>query len=86
MSKDEEVIMNGVQMIQILEQFIRKDEPVEGQVKVLRVPDYKSVYVEQIGEIGRSIILSEYKVDGKTYRAGYSLRSDTVFVSHTSQV
>ena len=77
--------MNEMQMIKIVEQFSRKSEPEEGQVKVTRVPDYKTVYVEQIGGIGRSIILSEYKVDGKTYWAGYSLRSETVFVSQASR-
>jgi hypothetical protein len=73
--------MNELQMVKIVEQFSRKSEPVDGQVKVARVPDYKTVYVEQFGGSGRSIILSEYKVDGKTYWAGYSTLSDTVFVS-----
>lgn len=73
--------MNEVQMIKYVEQFSRKNEVEEGQVKITRVPDYKTVYVEQIGGEGRSIVLSEYKVDGKTYWAGYSSRSDTVFVS-----
>ena len=76
--------MNEMQMIKIVEQFIRKSEPVEGKVKVTRVADYKTVIVEKIGEIGRSIILSEYKVDGKTCWAGYSSRSETVFVSQAS--
>jgi hypothetical protein len=73
--------MNEKQMIQIVEGFSRKSEPVEGQVKVIQVPDYKTVYVEQIGESGRSIMLNEYQVDGKTYWAGYSASSETVFVS-----
>jgi hypothetical protein len=73
--------MNEKQMIQIVEGFSRMSEPVEGQVKVIQVPDYKTVYVEQIGESGRSIMLNEYQVDGKTYWAGYSASSETVFVS-----
>jgi hypothetical protein len=73
--------MNELQMIKIVEQFSRKSEPVDGQVKITRVPDYKTVYVEQFNGSGRSIVLSEYKVDGKTYWAGYSTLSDTVFVS-----
>jgi len=77
--------MNELQMIKIVEQFSRKSAPVEGQVKVTRVPDYKTVYVEQIGEFGRSIVLSEYLVDGKTYWAGYSSFSETVFVSKASR-
>ena len=77
--------MNGMQMIKIVEEFSRKDEPVEGQVKVIPVPDYKTVYIEPIGESGRSIIFNEYHVDGKTYWAGYSSFSDTVFVSKASR-
>ncbi|MHB8932017.1 MAG: hypothetical protein ACYC6H_00940 [Bellilinea sp.] len=77
--------MNEIQMTQIVEQFSRKDEQGETGVKVIRVPDYKTVYVEQIGEVGRSVVLSEFKVDGKIYWAGYSSRSNTVFVSQASQ-
>ena len=77
--------MNEIQLTQIIEQFSRKSEPVEGEVKVIRVPDYKTVYVEQIGEVGRAINLNEFKVDGKIYWAGYSSRSNTVFVSQGSQ-
>lgn len=77
--------MNQSEMIKSLERFSRKSEPEEGQVKVTRLPDYTTVYVEQIGGIGRSLFLNEYKIDGKTYRAGYSSRSETVFVSRTSR-
>lgn len=77
--------MNKKQMTDIVEQFSRNSEPAEGQVKVIRVPDSKTVYVEQIGDYGRSINLSEYKVDGKIYWAGFSWLSGTVFVSQASQ-
>jgi hypothetical protein len=77
--------MNENQMLKIVEQFSRQSEVVEGQALVTRVPDYKTVYVEQIGEFGRSIVLTEYKVDGKTYWAGYSSLSNTVFVSQGSR-
>jgi hypothetical protein len=77
--------MNQMKMQMIVEQFSRNAEVVEGTVKVMRVPDSKTVYVETIGEIGRSIFFNEYKVDGVTYWAGYSTRSDTVFVSQTSR-
>jgi hypothetical protein len=73
--------MNEIQITRIVEQYCRKTEPVEGAVKVIRIPDYKTVYVEQFGEDGRSINLTEIKVDGKTYWAGYSSLSETVFVS-----
>ncbi len=77
--------MDKLEMIKILEHFTRKNEPVNGQVRVTRVPDYKTVYIEQIGEIGRSIMMSEYKVDGKSYWAGYNTRSETVFVSNANR-
>jgi len=77
--------MNESEMIKILERFCLKNDPAEGEVKVTRVQDYKTVYIEQIGKIGRSILLNEYKVAGKTYRAGYSSQSDTVFVSQASR-
>ena len=73
--------MFEMQMLKIVEQFSHNGEAVEGQVKVARVADYKTVYVEQIGDSGRSIFLSEFKVDGKTYWAGYSAENETVFVS-----
>jgi hypothetical protein len=77
--------MNEMQMIKIVEQYSQKSDAIVEEITVTRVPDYKTVYIEQIGEIGRSIILNEYKVNGKTYRAGYSSRSNTVFVSQASR-
>jgi len=77
--------MNEMEINQIVEQFSRKEELGETEIKVIRVPDYKTIYIEQIGEVGRSVILSEFKVDGKIYWAGYSSRSNTVFVSQASQ-
>jgi hypothetical protein len=77
--------MNEMQMLKLVEQYSRNNDPVEGQVKVTRVPDWKSVYIETIDQVGRAIVMTEYKVDGNTYRAGYSQRSDTVFVSLASR-
>jgi hypothetical protein len=70
-------------IMKIVEQFSRDPEALSGEIKVTRVPDFKTMHIETINEIGRSIIFKEYKVDGKTYWAGYSLRSETVFVSQT---
>ena len=77
--------MNQQEMKKIMEQYGRNIEPEEGQVKVTRLPDYTTVYLELIDGIGRSLFLNEYRVDGKTYWAGYSPRSDTVFVSKTGR-
>ena len=72
-------------MLKALEQFSRNAEVAEGQMKVTQVADFRTVYVETIDNIGRSILFHEYKVGGKTYWAGYSTRSDTVFVSQAGQ-
>jgi hypothetical protein len=73
--------MNEKQMFQIVEQFSRQSYPADGPIKVTRVPDRTTVFVEQFGGNGQSIIMNEYKVDGKNYWAGYSMRSQTVYVS-----
>jgi len=80
-----EELMNEKEMLQIVERFSRKSEPAEGEIKVTQVPDYKTVHIEQLDGIGRSILLSEYVVDGMTYWAGFSPYSATVFVSRASR-
>lgn len=77
--------MNQLEMAKIVEQFIRNASVADEKVHVVRVADSKTVYVETIGDTGRSIVFNEYKVDGKTYWAGYSSRSETVFISELSQ-
>jgi hypothetical protein len=73
--------MDEKQMLGIVERYSRQSDSQENEIKVTRVPDWKTVFVEQFGEMSRSIVMTEYKVDGKTYWAGYSSRSQTVFVS-----
>ena len=75
--------MNQMDKLRLVEQFSRKLAMIEGQTKIIQVPDYISVYIETIGEIGHSVYLDTFKVDGNTYNAGYSSRSDTLFVSHS---
>jgi len=79
-----DVFMKGMQMLMIVEHFRRKGHSDDENVKIIRVPDRKTVFVEQIGEMGRSILFDEYKVDGKVYWAGYSSRSQSVFVSQAA--
>ena len=73
--------MNETQMLKIIDGYVGKGDTEFGEIKVTRVPDYKTVFVEQNGSMGRAIILTRYKVEGKTYWAGYSSRSETVYVS-----
>ncbi len=74
--------MDEYQMLKIVEQYVKGT--TGGEFKITRVPDMKTVFVEQIGDMGRSIIMNSYKVDGKTYWAGYSSRSSTIFISFGS--
>ena len=74
--------MDEKRMSNIVEQYSRSGNEMVDDIKITRVPDWKSVFIETVGEIGRAIMLSEYKVDGKTYWAGFSTRSQTVYVSN----
>jgi len=73
--------MDQMRMLKIVEQYSRQGEMVDEEIKVTRVPDHKTVYVEQFDGMGRAIIMTEYKVNGKIFWAGYSPRSQTVYVS-----
>lgn len=76
--------MDGMQMLRIVEQYGRKIASTYTDIKVTRIADHKTVFVEQSGESGRAVMLSEYKVDGATYWAGFSSRSQTVYISQAA--
>ena len=73
--------MNNDQLLKIVEHFSRKSDSENKDVKVIKIPDFKSVFIEENGGIGQAIMMTEYKVDGLTYRAGYSMHSETVYIS-----
>jgi hypothetical protein len=73
--------MNSDQLLKIVEQYGRKSEAGYGDITVTRVPDHKTVFVEQIDGAGRAVMMDKYQVDGATYWAGYSSRSETVYIS-----
>ena len=73
--------MNSGQLLKIVKQYNAKSEVGYGDVKVTRVPDQKTVFVEQTEGAGRAIMMDKYEVDGATYWAGYSSRSETVYIS-----
>jgi len=72
--------MNSDQLLKIVELYSRKSEAGFGEITVTRIPDWKTMFVEQV-DGGRVVTMKEYKVDGNTYWAGYSTRSQTVFIS-----
>jgi hypothetical protein len=73
--------MDAKQLLTIVEQYCRKIDSTFNDIKVTRVPNWKTVFVEQIGESGRAVMMNEYKVDGAKCWAGYSSRSQTVYIS-----
>ena len=76
--------MDEMQMLKIIEQYCRKKDAQYEGTTITRVADRKTVFVEQTGESGRAIVMTEYKVDGATYWAGYSPQSKTVFISNAA--
>lgn len=69
-------------VMRVVENYFRTGNAQDDhQVKVINLPQGKSSYVEQIGVDGRSVMLNEYRLDGKIIRAGYSARSETVYLS-----
>jgi hypothetical protein len=66
---------------EMVDLFARTGNEQDGDIKVRRVQDRKTTYVEPNGESGRSVMMNEYRVDGKTYWAGFSSRSQTVYIS-----
>jgi hypothetical protein len=73
--------MNSSELLKIVKQYSRKSEAEYGDITVTRVPDRKTVFVEQTDGVGRAILMDKYEVDGATYWAGYSSRSETVYIS-----
>jgi hypothetical protein len=76
--------MDSQQLSTIVEQYCRKMSPPDEKITITRIADRKTIFVEQTGDSGRAVLLSEYKVDGITCWAGYSTYSQTVFISMTS--
>jgi hypothetical protein len=73
--------VNNEKLLKIVQLYSRKSEAGYGDIKVRRIPDRKTVFVEQVDDVGRAIMMDKYQVDGATYWAGYSSRSETVYIS-----
>lgn len=79
MSVEEQAIIQRV-----VDQFARTGTATDAQVKVTALPMNKTSTIEQTGADGRTVLLSEYKSDGKVFWAAYSSRSQTVYISAAS--
>lgn len=73
--------MNQKRMFEIVEQYNQMNDADFGDIHVIRIPDHKTMHVETIGDDGRGILMTEYKLNGAIYWAGYSTRSQTVYIS-----
>jgi hypothetical protein len=65
----------------VVENFARLGTATDEQVNVVCIPNGKTSTIEKIGEDGRTVMLDEYTVNQKLIRAGYSSRSNTVYLS-----
>ncbi len=68
-------------ILRVVEHYVRTGEASDAEVKVTCLPDNKTSFVEQNAEGGRSIMLDEYRSDGRVIWAGYSPRQATVYLS-----
>jgi len=73
--------MEKKQLMEILDQYSRQSYPENAAIKITRVPDNKTSTIENIAGNGSTIMMSEYRVNGKIYWAGFSMRTQTVFIS-----
>lgn len=73
--------MDTRQMTTMVEQYCRNNAAEHLGFKITPIARQKTMFVEQSGESGRAIMLSEYTVDGATYWAGYSTYSQTIYIS-----
>ena len=73
---DEKVIITRV-----VEHYARTGEALDSHVKVTRLPDNKTSFVEQGADGGRGVQLDEYRIAGRVIWAGYSSRTGIVYLS-----
>jgi hypothetical protein len=65
----------------VLEQFAETGLAESEGVQVTCLPENKTSTLEKVGEENRTVLLDEYRVDGRVFWAAYSLRSNTIFLS-----
>lgn len=65
----------------VVENYALTGSILDEQVTVICVPNGKTSTIEKTGEDGRTVMLDEYTFNNKRIRAGYSSRSNTVYLS-----
>ena len=76
--------MNKAELLDIVEKYCRTKVSGTDEIKVVRLPNQKTIFIEKHGNDGRSVYLSKHQVDGQIYWAGYSSLSETVYISKSS--
>ena len=74
-SDQKEIIMR------VVDHYAKTGNIDDTEVKVTCLPDNKTSFVEENPGGSRSIMLDEYKVDGRVIWAGYSPRTGMVYLS-----
>ena len=68
-------------ILQVLENYTRTGQAEDHGGKVVRLPNNKTSCLEQVDGSSRSLMLSEYRLDGQVIWAGYSSRTGVVYLS-----
>ncbi len=68
-------------LVRVTEIFLRTGVAGDEQFTVTCIPDDKTSFVEYVALDGRSVYMDEYNVDGKKIYAGFSSRTQTVYLS-----
>jgi hypothetical protein len=71
-------------ILRVIENYVRTGDATDEQVKVTSLPQGKTSYIEKTGQDGRVLMLDEYHIQNTVFRAGYSSRSGTVYLSRIS--
>jgi hypothetical protein len=72
-------------IMRVVDRFAHTGEATDDEVKVVCLPDNKTSFVEQNVGGSRSIMLDEYKMNGKVIWAGYSPRLGIVYLSSVAK-
>jgi hypothetical protein len=79
------MITNEKQVIlRVVERFVQSGATSDEEVSVVCLPANKTMYVETIGGDGRVISLDQYRLGERVLWAGFSTRSQTVFLSEVA--
>lgn len=68
-------------LLRVVENFASNGNTADEQVNVICVTNGKTSTIEKINGDDRTVMLDEYSINNKLIRAGYSSRSNTVYLS-----